>query len=252
MTKDYKFLFQILDNYLVNKTDGIDKEILNALEARSNGKSFSFKDHIKAFIYAQLSAVVAWKNVSKRKNEVNSLFFDFDKDKLKNTNPEILIENIKKLKCYSSFTTKNQMNSLKTNIEMFEKIEKDYGSLDNFIIHDKVSNVVKMLADNKSIYKLKYIGIELVCEYLRNIGIDLIKPDKHIKRLISPQRLNLVNADTDYEIIDEFKDFAEKVGFSQTKMDYLLWNYAARGYGEVCSAEPSCYECVIRQFCNNC
>ena len=57
MTKDYKFLFRILDNYLVNKTDDIDKEILDALEARSNGKSFSFKDHIKAFIYAQLSAV---------------------------------------------------------------------------------------------------------------------------------------------------------------------------------------------------
>ena len=250
MSDDYKKMFKTLNQYLKDNVEDIDQTILNSIDDRKNGKKFNFQEHLKGFVYAQLSALVSWKIIKEHQTELNTLFKDFEKDSLKAIDPETLIEKIRELKCYSPYTTKNQMNSLKANIETFEKIEKDYGSLDSFITHDTPSNIVKLLADSKSIYKLKYTGVALACEYLRNVGIDIIKPDAHIKRISGIERLNLVHSKSEYKIINEFKRLSDEIGISQVKMDYLLWNFCAKGYGEICTATPKCSECVIQRYCN--
>lgn len=250
MEKDYKKMFSILDNYLKDRVQDIDISILEAVEARKNGKVFSFKEHLKGFIYAQLSALVSWKRIKDSQQELNIVFCGFEKDKLKEKAPEELIDEIRALKCYSPYTTKNQINSLKANIETFEKIEQEYSSLDKFITHSTPSNIIKLLADSNSTYKLKYAGVAIICEYVRNVGIDIIKPDVHIKRIAAADRLNLVTAKSDYKIIEEFRKLSNEIGMSQVKMDYLLWNYCAKGYGEICTATPKCVECVIKEFCH--
>lgn len=141
------------------------------------------------------------------------------------------------------------MQSLKANIETFEKIEQEYGSLEKFITHSSPSNIIKLLADSNSTYKLKYAGVALVCEYLRNVGVDIIKPDVHIKRIASAERLNLITSKNDYKILDEFQELAQEIGINQVKMDYLLWNYCSKGYGEICTAIPKCEKCVIKNYC---
>ena len=251
MEKDYKKMFSILDNYLKDRVQDIDISILEAVEARKNGKVFSFKEHLKGFIYAQLSALVSWKRIKDNQQELNIVFCSFEKDKLKEKAPEELIDEIRALKCYSPYTTKNQMNALKANIETFGKIEQEYSSLDKFITHSTPSNIIKLLADSNSTYKLKYAGVAIICEYVRNVGIDIIKPDVHIKRIAAADRLKLVTAKSDYKIIEEFKKLSNEIGMSQVKMDYLLWNYCAKGYGEICTATPKCDECVIKEFCHN-
>ena len=250
MGKDYKKMFSILDNYLKDKVQDIDMSILEAVEARKNGKVFSFKEHLKGFIYAQLSALVSWKRIKDNQPDLNIIFCGFEKEKLKQKPAEELIEEIRTLKCYSPYTTKNQMNSLKANIETFERIEQKYSSLDKFITHSTPSNIIKLLVDSNSTFKLKYAGVAIICEYVRNVGIDIIKPDVHIKRIAAADRLNLVTAKSDYKIIEEFRKLSNETGISQVKMDYLLWNYCAKGYGEICTATPKCNECVIRIFCN--
>lgn len=241
-------MFNILDEYLKDKVQDIDLTILEAVNARKNGKIFSFEEHLKGFIYAQLSALVSWKKIKDNQSRLNEIFCNFDRLQLKEKSAEDLINEITAIKCHNPYTTKNQMRSLKTNVETFEKIGQEYGSLEKFITHSTLSNIIKLLADSKSTYKLKYAGVALVCEYLRNVGIDIIKPDVHIKR-IAADRLNLVTAKNDYKIIDEFQELAEQTGISQVKIDYLLWNYCSKGYGEVCTATPKCDECVIRQYC---
>lgn len=249
MGKDYKKMFDILDEYLKDKVPNIDLTILEAVEKRKSGKIFSFEEHLKGFIYAQLSALVSWKKIKENQPTLDKLFCNFDRNELKNAEPENLIEEIKKLKCYNPYTTKNQMYSLKANIETFEKIERDFGSLEKFITGTTPENVIKQLADSNGTYKLKYAGAALVCEYLRNVGIDVIKPDVHIKRILGSDRLDLVKSKSDYAVIAECKQLSEKIGISQVKMDYLLWNYCSKGYGEICSAKPKCNECVIKEFC---
>ena len=249
--QNYKKMFETLNEYLKNKIEDIDQTIIEAVNARNNGKCFSFQEHLKGFVYAQLSALVSWKNIKAHHTELDSLFCNFEKDRLKEIAPEILIEKIRELKCYSPYTTKNQMTFLKNNIETFEKIEDKYGSLDKFITHSTPANIVKLLADSNSTYKLKYAGVALVCEYLRNVGIDIVKPDVHIKRIVGADRLNLILSKSDYRIIEEFRRLSADIGISQVKMDYLLWNYCSKGYGEICTAKPKCSECVIKEYCNN-
>ncbi|OLA74606.1 MAG: hypothetical protein BHW62_02975 [Acinetobacter sp. CAG:196_36_41] len=249
MNNDFVQMFNILDEYLKDKVQEIDLTILEAVNARKNGKSFSFEEHLRGFVYAQISALVSWKKIKNNQSRLDEIFCNFDRLQLKEKSAEDLINEITAIKCHNPYTTKNQMHYLKANIETFEKIEQEYGSLENFITHSAPSNIIKLLADSKSTYKLKYAGVALVCEYLRNLGMDIIKPDVHIKRIASVERLNLVTAKNDYKIIDEFQELAQEIGVSQVKMDYLLWNYCSKGYGEVCTATPKCDACVIKNYC---
>lgn len=249
MRKDYAQMFNILDEYLKDKVQDIDLTILEAVNARKNGKCFSFEEHLRGFVYAQLSALVSWKKIKDNQTRLDEIFCNFNRLQLKEKSPEDLINEITAIKCHNPYTTKNQMKSLKVNIETFERIEQDFGSLEKFITHSTPSNIIKLLADSKSTYKLKYAGIALVCEYLRNVGIDIIKPDVHIKRIAAADRLNLVNSKNDYKIIDDFQELSERIGISQVKMDYLLWNYCSKGYGEICTATPKCEKCVIKEYC---
>lgn len=250
MDKDYFKMFNILDEYLKDKVPDIDLTILEAVNNRKNGKIFTFKEHLKGFIYAQLSALVSWKKIKDNQTKFDELFCNFERNALKEQSADFLIEEIKKLKCYSPYTTKNQMQSLKANIETFEKIEQDFGSLEKFVTHTAPVNIIKLLSDYNSTYKLKYSGVALVCEYLRNVGIDVIKPDVHIKRILGVERLNILKSKSDYAVIKECKKLSDKIRISQVKMDYLLWNYCSKGYGEVCAAKPKCAKCVIKEYCN--
>lgn len=249
MDKDYSQMFNILEEYLKNRVQDIDLTILDAVEQRENGKSFSFEEHLRGFVYAQLSALVSWKKIKDNQPKLNDIFCNFDRQHLKEKSSEDLINEITAIKCHNPYTTKNQMRSLKANIETFERIEQDFESLEKFITHSTPATIIKLLADSNSTYKIKYMGVPIACEYVRNVGIDIIKPDVHIKRIAAADRLNLVTAKNDYKIIDEFQELTQKIGISQVKMDYLLWNYCSKGYGEICTATPKCDVCVIKRFC---
>ena len=249
MDKDYQQMFNILEEYLKDRVQDIDLTILEAVKQRKNGKSFSFEEHLRGFVYAQLSALVSWKKIRENQPKLNDIFCNFDRQHLKEKSSEDLINEITAIKCHNPYTTKNQMRSLKANIETFERIEQDFESLEKFITHSTPATIIKLLADSNSTYKIKYMGVPIACEYVRNVGIDIIKPDVHIKRIAAADRLNLVTAKNDYKIIDEFQELTQKIGISQVKMDYLLWNYCSKGYGEICTATPKCDVCVIKRFC---
>ena len=84
MSKNYKKMFETLNEYLKNRIEDIDQTIINAVNARNNGKCFSFQEHLKGFVYAQLSALVSWKNIKAHHTELDSLFCIFEKDRYKN------------------------------------------------------------------------------------------------------------------------------------------------------------------------
>lgn len=249
LAQDYNKIFNILEEYLTDRVQEIDLTILEAVEQRKNGKNFSFEEHLRGLVYAQLSALVSWKKIKDNQSKLDEIFCNFDRQQLKEKSAEDLINKITDIKCHNPYTTKNQMRSLKANIETFERIEQDFGSLEKFITHSTPSNIIKLLADSNSTYKIKYMGVPIACEYVRNVGIDIIKPDVHIKRIASADRLNLVTAKSDYKIIDEFQKLSKQIGISQAKMDYLLWNYCSKGYGEICTATPKCEKCVIKKYC---
>ena len=106
-------------------------------------------------------------------------FFQYDKNKILSTPAEYFYTEIFALKC-GNIATKKQMESLAYNIHIFEQIENDYGSLNNFYEAYPADTLAKIISSGK--YKLKYIGYALAWEFLRHVGIDGAKssPNKDL------------------------------------------------------------------------
>lgn len=107
----------------------LDTSILDAVEARKNGKHFSIKKHIRGMIFSLLSNQRNWGAICENKKIIEQIFFNFDKNKLKNTDYMYFVNALKSRKL-ANRSINAQMQNLKDNIEIFEQIEKEYGSID--------------------------------------------------------------------------------------------------------------------------
>ncbi len=249
MNKD-KLLIDKIVKYLVeNNIEFENHDLIRNIKARKEGKQFTFEDNIKGLIYAQLGNQTKWINIAPKLPEIDKLFYYYDKNKILTTPADYFYEGIFKLKC-GNIATKKQMMSLNYNINMLENISSNFGSLDAFYERYSAHKIARMISDGK--YKLKFIGYALAWEFLRNVGIDGAKPDLHMRRILGGNRLgyavNLIATET--EAIKAFDDISRNTKYLKSYIDIVLWSYCADGYGEVCTSNPKCYKCVIREFCS--
>lgn len=241
----------VIRMYLNHKGINCNTNLLARVKERKEGKEFTLEDHIRGMVYSMMSSQKKWFVIEPNLSEIDKLFFDYDYKKIIEKNPDYYCEKLYELKC-GNRNTKKQMNSLKDNIKTFQRIENDYGSIDLFILSKSPEEIVKSLSDEKSLYKIKCFGEALSWEYLRNIGIDAAKPDVHLRRFFSAKRMGTgkVPEATEAEVIEQINFLSEETGISKTELDNLIWRYCADGYGEICTANPRCNECLIRHRCN--
>lgn len=96
------------------------------------------------------------------------------------------------------------------------------------------------------------MGVPLVCEYLRNVGFNLIKPDRHTKRILGSGCLAIGNRVElqDFETLDIAKEMEKNSTYKQFEIDFLLWHFCAKNYGEICiKNSPKCNICPISVYC---
>ena len=65
--------------------------------------------------------------------------------------------------------------------------------------------MVKELSIFYSKNKLKCMGVPLVCEYLKGVGIGVVKPDVHLRRIIGRLGYSSKKPADEWETIDIFK-----------------------------------------------
>jgi hypothetical protein len=92
----------------------------------------------------------------------------------------------------------------------------------------------------------------LVWEYLRNVGIDGAKPDIHLRRFFGSDRMakSKISPASIYDVLCQIEELSKETGFTQTEIDDLIWRFCADGYGEICTKNPICQECVVRYKCS--
>lgn len=259
---------EALDEKFIDKNDHRRWEnfyIKKQIEKRKSGHKFTLSEHVQAMVYSQLSGMKNWSQIELHIKELDKIFCDYDIDKLTKKSPADLSNEIKGLKC-GNMSIDSQMKALLDNIKLLKKIQEKNGSIDAFYneqIDAAPSNeypfkkLIKMLSDGDSNYKLKEMGIALVAEYLRNVGYDISKPDRHVVRLLGPNGLDIhqnKNEASDkarWEAFEIIHNYAKKTGQSEAYVDYLFWAYCADGYGEICTKEaPKCDVCKIKEYCN--
>jgi len=142
------------------------------------------------------------------------------------------------------------MYDLKNNIHLFEKIESKFGSLDAFVTSDSPTTIAKGLSDASGPYKLKQVGYALALEYLRNVGIDAVKPDTHIRRILGRDRLGFSKgAPTQQEAVEIIEKIGQETGHSMAYLDALLWHLCATNSVAICQEAPKCERCQLAGHC---
>jgi len=261
---DYGFITEIKKfkeknlNDNLKKNDEEIKKILEKVAERKKGKTFSINEHLRAIIYSLLGNQRPWKRIEENRGNIDKIFFKFDVNSIKKKKAEYFIKSLINIKCGNRNIHK-QMNGLKCIINVLENISQKYGEIDNYYNnHPKIKEgypyyLAKELSDKKNEYKLKNMGIALICEYFKSIGIDIAKPDIHITRMFGKDILGFSKTKeaTSEEAIRYIKEIADESGFSQIEVDQALWEYCADGYLEICTKDkPKCDDCVIRKYCN--
>lgn len=250
---DFRFL-DTIERYLYENKILYDSPIVKWVEERRNGRRFALNDHLRGYVHAQMSNSRTWSYLEPHLPEIDEIFCNYDVkaiiNKLDSVGHDYFISRVKAIKC-GNRGINQQMQALRENINVFNRLIDEHGSLDEFVTSQPFIEIIGMLSDPGSHYKLRSLGKRLTAEYLRNVGIDCPKPDLHMCRLFGGKRLGISSKDeASYsEVFQAIAEMSEKTGYSQARIDNILWSYCAKGYGEVCSSEAKCKECVIQDYC---
>jgi endonuclease III len=267
MEIDCGFL-NIMQDYL-EKNGKLIEPAQAALDIKDH-KKLSFETHIKYMIHSQLSNQDKWANVKEIIKKIDAVFFNYDIKEIKSKDWEYFYEKIRNIKPHiRGVSLKGQMKNLHANITIMEKIDNDNknnGGLDSYVTSKPPKEIIKSFVGEN---KLSYMGVSLVCEYLKNVGVECVKPDTHIMRFLSRTRRGFLNKNEAYiskkeelkETIwndnDKFEaiDIIEKMEKISSKkasdIDRIIWSYCAKEYGDICSKTPKCNKCLIRNGCNH-
>lgn len=261
---------QIMGEYLKTVLNGKklweNTHVKKQIEKREQGKHFTISDHIRGMVYAMLSSGISWERVEKDIDEstgrilsIDQIFQNYDADTLLSCSVETLKEEIK-VQRLAGISTNNQLKGLiPDNIRKLKQWEDTFGSIDSyykrFIEKDSsYQTLIETLSQSDSENKMKQLSEALTAEYLRNVGYDLAKPDRHVRRILG----NSILACSEQEIVPVFeameivREIAGILNRDVAEVDYILWSYCATGYGEICtSRRPLCCDCVIRKYCRN-
>ena len=243
----------LIRDFLKRECLGYNDSIHVMVTQRKAGKTFSLEEHIAGMVYALLSNQTEWSRIVPHLKDIDQLFFHYDPRKIKDTPASFFAEGIFALKC-GNVSTATQMRGLAYNIGIMERLATRYGSMDAFVTSAPPHKIVAMLSDAKSSYKLKQMGEALAWEYIRNVGIDGCKPDTHMKRFLGNSRMGCATgeiASVD-EVIEQVNALSKETGLDLCAIDNIIWSFCAKGYGQICTANPHCEKCVVKSYCNNC
>lgn len=266
-----KLIIDKIDTLLRNKYGNTQPKklwentyIKHQIDKREKGQSFSLQQHIRGMVYSMLSSSISWERVERSIDiktgaikAVDDIFHDFDVKYLLKCIPFELVEQIKAIGCAGQSTQK-QMNALiNDNIPQLQNYEMKYGSIDNyyknFIIKDRtLKSLVRTLSSFNSENKIKEMGEALTAEYLRNVGYNIAKPDRHITRILGSNCLGFHNKEIVpvYNVFDIVAEIANNSNRKIAETDFILWSYCAKGYGEICTkSKPKCDKCIVKLYC---
>lgn len=251
--KDLKEIFSLIKmsmDYINYDYMNDIKELVYNVNLRKKGKKYNFEEHLKALIFSLLSNH-RWGDSNIRENidKIDLIFHNYDKNYLKIVNPNILVKELKKIHCSNPMIS-NQMKALSKNIMIMEKIEKDYGSLDNFVNKVSPNDIANMLNDGK--YKMIQVGRAFAYDYLKRIGVNTCKKSSQLERLFGSARLAIVKKPvaTEQQVLNIIKKIAILNNCDEIVVEAILQQFCLLRSANICGEQPNCNKCKIRNYCH--
>lgn len=233
--------------------------ICHQVQRRKSGEPMELEtmDYIRAMTYAILSNSMDWRCVAHDADPQTGRLRNVDKAlEARVVNEQDLSVAFEENQVRFRFK-KRQTSAVEANIRRLKKAADlpakyakmsadgaDFWPLVQAIAHGKPEDG----------YKLAQIGPALACEYLRNLGYDIPKPDRHLCRLLGSERLQFFNQpmpelEEVYNLVRRVAN-SSKSNYGPAQADYILWSYCAIGYGNMCNGKNrACKDCCLSDLC---
>ena len=170
------------------RVDGLHQ--LDAVEARSKGRTWSDDAVFKAVLMAVLSSNTDWSKIERVQAELAELFSGFSLETYAAL-PESEIGDrflpwFKKRKA-GSMTLERDLANLVGAARRLIQHSRNHGSADGYftsLMHrcEGDPKQVALRLGREGEYKLPALGVPLAAEALKNLGFDVAKPDRHLIR----------------------------------------------------------------------
>lgn len=226
------------------------KDLVNNVKSRKKGKKYTFEEHLKALIISLLSNH-RWgdNNIRENMDAIDEIFHNYNKNYLKVVDPNILVNKLRMIHCTNPMIN-NQMKALSKNIMVLEKIEKDYGNLDNFVNKETPNDIANMFNDGK--YKMIQVGRAFAYDYLKRVGVNTCKKSSQLERLFGSRRLGVVeNANaTEQQVLNIIKRIAKLNNCDEIVVESIIQQFCLLRSANICGENPNCERCKIRNYCH--
>ena len=189
-------LWQQIKDRLATRYPNLDSRVdllhqVPAVKDRARGRQWTDREIFEALILSILSNSTDWSKVESVRHELGSVFQNFDiawYAGITRTHVEsILIPWFQNRKVGSPFQSKD-LNSTISTTQRFLRLTSQHGSLEAYFKtllaqqNGDLPSLAVALGGVKSRTKLPGLGTPLAAEFLKNIGYDVAKPDRHINR----------------------------------------------------------------------
>ena len=227
---------------------------VRSVEKREAGGAWGNDELFEALVRSILSANTDWAKVQRILPQLSALFHGFSLDWYSDLQPseinQTLIPWFKQRKAGSQ----SLGASLRHLIECAKQLRKyceRYGSIESYLAQLSAQHnadpkaVAATLGEQASPAKLPGLGVALAAEFLKNIGYDISKPDRHINRAVgsfglvhfanwADKRRTLPPTAGKHEIrtvMRVMENWAHELGFRATFLDNAIWLLCAKNSG---------------------
>lgn len=219
-----------------------------------NYKNLSDRDIFWIIVYITFYSGMRSSIVSQKLLYLKNYFYDFKKVK---DYTEKEINQI--LKDPKIIRHQQKIKACITNALAFEQLLRRHGSfrkyLESFGSLKDEAVIDRLRTDLKS--RFRYLGKITVNHFLKDLGINVLKPDRVICRIFS--RLGLIaHKENIIQVLKAGRKFAVATGYPISYIDIIFVKYGQIGRDEYFGLEdgicleknPRCTVCEVTQYCN--
>ncbi len=165
---------------------------VTAIESRARGKGWSDVEVFESLVRSVLSNSTDWAKIEKVLPGLSACFHGFDPHWYSALEPPEVEERFQWFKRQSaaSMTLRRDLRQLVNAAKKLCALSQSEGSLESYfasLYHQSGRDPKRMamaLGSTKGTNKLPTLGIPLAAEFLKNLGYDVSKPDRHIVRAV--------------------------------------------------------------------
>jgi len=182
---------------------------------------------------------------------IRKAFSDFDIRKVSefdDKNIQNLMDNLNIIR------NEGKLRACVENAKKMKELSEQSDSFGEFLNQHK-DNLMELR--NRLTSNFRYLGNIVVLDYLKDIGIDIIKPDVHVIRVFF--RLGFIDSEKQTgsnvsKIIEVTEQIKQETSEKLAVIDAIFWMYGGGGDRHVKKAicnksEPLCSECPLINYC---